>query len=182
MRKIITLLIAIVSFASCEKESTNIERTESEFVTNLGVKFVFLNNDNEDLIDNSNIQTYPISFQDKYSEISNDDITNYNNEIYFNGNANTLFYDSEIGRNIWETIVYGFDNIREYKTFVHFENNDIDTILVKYSFTTDCFGRDYCASINEAYYNGNLIYSDKNLNPDFIYVTKTENQTSIKFE
>ncbi len=36
MKKIIPLLIAIVSFASCEKESEKIERTESEFVTNLG--------------------------------------------------------------------------------------------------------------------------------------------------
>lgn len=182
MRKIIPMFIAIILFASCEKDDLKKGRTESEFVTNLGLKFIFLDGNNEDLIDKSNILSYPISFQDNYSEISSDDTTNYNDKIYFNGKANTLFYDSETGKNVWQTIVYGFDNIKEYKTFIHFENDDIDTILVKYSFSTECTGRDYCADINEAYYNGKLIYSDENTSPELIYVTKTENQTNITFE
>lgn len=181
MKKIIPLLIAIVAFASCEKESSNIERTESEFVKHLGLKFVFLDGNNEDLIEISNIQSYPITFKDNYTEISNDDITEHQNTIYFNGNANTLSHNTEISKNVWKTYVYGFDNISEYETYVHFENNSIDTILVKYSFSsTDCIGGDYCSEITKAYYNGTLIYSKDNDIADYIYITKTEGQTMIE--
>ncbi len=144
---------------------------------NLGLKFIFLDENGEDVIEKSNIQSYPITFRDKYSDISNDNITEFQNELWFNGN--TLTYNTEISKNVWETIVYGFDNVSEYETYVHFENNTIDTILVKYSFSTDCFGRDYCGEITKAYYNGKNIYSKDNDIADFIYVTKSEIETKI---
>ncbi|MHB9143292.1 MAG: hypothetical protein ACYC25_15590 [Paludibacter sp.] len=155
MKKFIPLLIAIVSFTSCAKENSKIERTESGFGANLGLKFIFLDESNRDLIEKSNIKSYPITFKDNYSEISSTDIIEYDNKVIYNGNINTLTYNAEISKNVWQTIVYGFDNISEYETYVLFENNSVDTILVNYSFSTgDCMGRDYCPEITKVYYNG----------------------------
>ncbi len=181
--KIILLSVVLVLFVSCDKEDETPMPPESEFVSNFDVKFVFLNENNEDLIDTSNIQSYPVTFKDNYSEISADDtVRGYENALYFNGNMNSLTYHAEIGKYVWETGVYGFDNVSEYKTYVHFEDNSVDTILVKYSFSTECICRYYCAQVTKAYYNSTLIYPRESDTTGLVYVTKTANQTTVEFK
>ncbi|MCW3787337.1 hypothetical protein [Plebeiibacterium sediminum] len=182
MKKSILLLVAVALFTSCAKESLNVEKEETEFVCNLGLKFVFLNELNQDLIEEANFKSYPITFKDSYSEISNDDLTKYQNEVYFNGNANVLSHDSYINKNVWETIVYGFDNISNYETYVHFQDNSVDTILVQYLFTTECLGRNYCAEIAKVFYNNNLIYSRENDAADYIFITKSGVDTAVELK
>ncbi len=183
MKRIIPLIVlAYLMLMSCEKDSANPDREESEFVINLGPDFIFLGADNQPLIDADNPNTFPITFKDAYSSIDESDMTNYDNKCYYNGNKNVLTYNADTDKTIWTTIVYGFDNVKEYKTYVHFSNDDVDTILVKYNFTTECTGRNYCAGITEAYYNDQLIYSNKNKETKVVYVTKSGNETLVETE
>lgn len=183
MKRIIPILILFtLLLASCEKESRRTERTESMFATNLKVKFVFLNKDKKDFIEKDNIKTFPVSYRDEISPITKEGMSEYQETLYFNGNANTLTYNKNIKKNIWNTIVYGFDNVREYKTNIYFEDYENDTIRVNYSFSTDCTGSDYCVEIDNVHYNNKLIYSRGDLEPELIYITKTANETIVKFK
>lgn len=178
-KSIALLLLSTLALMSCE-DNSEINKIESEFAMDLGLKFIFLDSEDNDLINREDTETYPVSYKSEYTPISEDNITDYQNELHFNGC--TLTSDSETGKNVWETIVYGFDNIAKYKTYVRFANNDIDTLLVDYSFSTECLGRSYCAEIEKAYYNGLLIYAKESATPDFVYITKSGEQTSIELK
>ena len=177
-------LFLFFSFFSCNKNDEDFERIEKEYLINCDVNFVFLDENNDGLINPEDATTFPFAYRDSFPQFKENEINRTHNSILYNGNVNEIKYGQEIDKTIWITLLWGFDNIQEYETYVFFNEYKTDTIKTKSVFTTDCFGRDYCAIINEIYYNGTLIYSDGEiseiLKPEFIAIQKTSTETLIK--
>jgi len=172
-----------ILFVSCDNDSFHEE--ESEFVICSALKFVFVDANGSDMIDIDNVATYPFAFE-KQPVMHDEEIKSYENSYFYNGNFNTLGFDSTIERYCWTTCLYGFDNVKSYNTYVHINSSDIDTISTKYSFSRDCEGRPLYAEIEEMYYNNTLVYSNgkrsKKLEPQILYIKKENGETHVVIE
>jgi len=182
MRKLFYLIVAALLFTACENNISENDETEYEFVMNSGLKFIFVNDENEDLIDLSDSNTYPVSVQGPENSIDAINLNTYQEKTYYNGNMNAISLNSEINKVVWETIVYGYTNIPEYETHICFQNGDIDTIKVNYNFSTECYGSPICPGIEKVFYNKTLVFSKSELDPDYVYIEKNGSQTIVRVE
>ncbi|MBS9768790.1 MAG: hypothetical protein KGV44_14805 [Flavobacteriaceae bacterium] len=188
MKKISLLVFVSILMTSCLKESES--GKESEFLVNCHLKFVFLNEKGENIIDVDNIKSLPVTHQsDKnFKELKKEEFRLFKGkEFYYR--MNRISYDESIKGYYWGTGLFGFDNAKEGKTFVYINGADGDDVI-KMKFTSShegCIGAYYCCDTHEIYYNNTLIYSDgkysEKLDPKYVYIKKKkDNSTEVILE
>ncbi len=183
MKNLTIALFVFLSLMACNKENENPVLEKSPYATSCPVDFVFVTDEGDDLIDLDQSVTFPAIYANNPSEIDRQKIVENQNKFYYNGNANEVWYDSELNNNRWNTIVYGMVPKTESKSYVGFNGFDTDTITTITSFTSECIGAKYCVDTHEVYYNRTLVYSDgtlsNKLTPDYVQIVKTESKTEV---
>ena len=168
---------------ACSKENENPVIKETPFATACPVDYVFLTEDGNSLIDLDQSETFPAIFSNDPSEIDRQEVLENQNKFYYNGNANEVWYNTDLNKNMWNTVIYGMVPKTESKSYIGFNGFDTDSITTITSFSTECFGAQYCVDIHEVYYNQTLVYSDGTLSdkltPDYVQVVKVESETEV---
>lgn len=175
-----------ILIASCE-ESEEIPKTGEPFARGTGIQFYYSNDQGEDLLDLRDNTILPVAFQDTFQlpePPTDEDTIRY----YYDGGK--IIYDTEINRYFWNTFIYGRSGYVEHQFYVRLSENDIDTIDVEFSFTTDnVIGSDIYAYIDKLFYNGTLIRheiqgenSGSEYTPEKIFIQKDNGKTIITFD
>nr|WP_321450191.1 hypothetical protein [uncultured Carboxylicivirga sp.] len=184
MKNLTIALFVFLSLMACNKENENPALEKSPYATACPVDYVFITENGNSLIDLDQSETFPAIFSIDPSEIDRQEVLEYQNKFYYNGNANEVWYNANLDKNMWSTIVYGMVPKTEAESFIGFNNFDTDSITTVTSYSDECIGAQYCVTIHEVYYNQTLIYSDGTLSdkltPDYVTIVKSKTQTQVQ--
>lgn len=147
------------------------------------LRFYYIDEKGNDLIDPDNLKTFPVSWHealDEPLERTYDNIIDLESRtIRYNGNYNWIYYDPVEQLHYCTMSAYG-DAKQSSSTFPVYVDGDTDQMEITYKYTDKHVlgGRYYCKIVSWKY-NGTHVYSDDDEQDKKVFITKWNGKTVV---
>jgi len=189
--KVVSLLIMAtitLSFIGCSDDEDDEYPYTSvkgggHFVRANTVRFYYIDENGNDLIDPDDVSTLPVSYNNDEKLPESVKIPNdFKEPGGYNGNANWILFDKDLNLFYMQSSVYGDMEKPDYTFYIGF-GGEFDKMDMSYRYTDKNVsgGNGYAAKIVLWKFNGKHVYSDDEGLDKKVFVKKAKGKTTISF-